>query len=298
MKNLINFLTPALVWGSTWFVITLQYGDVHPVLSVFWRFSGSTLIMFALCFLKRSRLSFSPAEHLRFFFLGIFLFCLNYLAFYYAEQFISSALVAVIFSGLAACNAVGSVLFLKKRVRRRTWVGAVLGLAGITVIYGGQIMKAFNDHTVPYLALAITFLGVFSASAGNLISQSNSGKGLPLLPSSAFGMFYGSLVCVLFVLGLDVPWVFEISPIYILGLGYLIVFGTVLAFLTYLNLISSVGSDKAGYVMVVAPIIAVTISFFFENFIPGPATLLGLILCLSGQVCILGVPKFLRFRPA
>ena len=53
---------------------------------------------------------------------------------------------------------------------------------------------------------------------------------------------------------------------YIISLLYLTVFGSIIAFGTYLTLISRVGADKAAYALVIIPVIAIIISSIFENY--------------------------------
>ena len=50
------------------------------------------------------------------------------------------------------------------------------------------------------------------------------------------------------------------------ALLYLGVFGSVLAFGSYMKLLQQIGSDKAAYVVLVYPIVALIISTFFEGY--------------------------------
>ena len=50
----LPFLLVALIWGSTWFVITTQIGEVPAYWSVTWRFAVATPAMFALALAMRA----------------------------------------------------------------------------------------------------------------------------------------------------------------------------------------------------------------------------------------------------
>ena len=39
----------ALIWGTTWFAITLQLGPIDPVVSIVWRFGLAALVLFGFC---------------------------------------------------------------------------------------------------------------------------------------------------------------------------------------------------------------------------------------------------------
>jgi len=59
----LPFLTIALIWGSTWFVITGQIRDVPPEWSVAYRFILATPAMFGLALVTRSRLAMPLRAH-------------------------------------------------------------------------------------------------------------------------------------------------------------------------------------------------------------------------------------------
>jgi len=64
MNSLGLYLTSVLIWGSTWWVITFQFGPVPPAISVCYRFALASLVLFAWCRARGLRLAFSTNEHL------------------------------------------------------------------------------------------------------------------------------------------------------------------------------------------------------------------------------------------
>ena len=55
----------------------------------------------------------------------------------------------------------------------------------------------------------------------------------------------------------------------------------------YLTLLGRIGAHKAGYSMVMFPVVALIISFFFEGLEPGLNILAGVTLVIVGNVIIL-----------
>jgi LPXTG-motif cell wall-anchored protein len=95
-------------------------------------------------------------------------------------------------------------------------------------------------------------------------------------------MLYGAvIVTTIAILSGKVP-VIDLNFSYLTSLLYLSVFGSVIAFTTYLNLLGKVGPDKAGYISLVMPVIALIISTFLEGYQWTPYGLVGLLLILSG----------------
>jgi drug/metabolite transporter (DMT)-like permease len=74
---------------------------------------------------------------------------------------------------------------------------------------------------------------------------------------------------------------------YLLGLAYLALIGSVLAFACYLTLLGRIGADRAAYVTVLGPVIALAISTVVENFQWTIVAALGLAAVLVGNVLVL-----------
>ena len=66
-----------------------------------------------------------------------------------------------------------------------------------------------------------------------------------------------------------------------MGLVYLAVFGSVIAFSAYFTLIARIGTQKTVYIGVVTPVISVLLSIQFEHYRPAAIEWLGMVLCLS-----------------
>jgi drug/metabolite transporter (DMT)-like permease len=84
-----------------------------------------------------------------------------------------------------------------------------------------------------------------------------------------------------------VPWTFSATPSYMLSLAYLALFGSVVAFVSYLTLAGDIGADRAGYVGVVTPVVALGLSTVLEGYRWSVPAVAGAILCLLGNLLIL-----------
>lgn len=78
---------------------------------------------------------------------------------------------------------------------------------------------------------------------------------------------------------------------YSVSLIYLAVFGSILAFGSYLTLVGRIGADKAAYAAVLFPVIALGISTIFENYQWGPRAVFGFVLVLLGNYIVLTKSK-------
>ena len=67
---------------------------------------------------------------------------------------------------------------------------------------------------------------------------------------------------------------------------YLAIFGSVIAFGSYLTLLGRIGLDRAAYVTVLFPVIALLLSTIFEDLRWGIYQLLGVLLILLGNAAV------------
>ena len=278
------FSIATLIWGSTWLAITFQLGIVSPEASVVYRFALATVLLAAWCFATGQSLRFSPKQHLWLAAQGTFLFGLNYLCVYWAERYVASGLVAVLFSLIVFFNLLGVRVFFATPVNRRTLSGATLGVIGVALLFWRDLGIGHGDALVGILFAAA---GTLLASGGNMLAVRNQRHGVPVLPGVAWGMGYGALVIALVAQIDGATWSFEATPRYVWSLLYLSVFGSIVAFGTYLTLLGRIGAARAGYVGVAVPLVALLLSTVFERYEWTLPALVGAGLCMAGNVLVL-----------
>ena len=286
MSILGLYLTSVLIWGSTWLAITFQFGTVPPAVSVVYRFALAGLILLTWARMKGLRLRFSLSDHLWMALQGLLLFGVNYVCVSLAATEITSGFVAVVFSLLVILNIVGTRIFFGTPLKPSTMLGAVLGISGVAMVFLPEIGRGAGKGD-PRLGIAFALGGALSASLGNIVASRNHGRGLPVVQMNTFGMIYGSLFVAMFALVTRQPFLFDWSPHYLLSLAYLALFGSILAFGAFLALLGRIGADRAGYVTVAIPIVALLFSSFFEGLHWHVSLVLGILLCLAGNVAVL-----------
>ena len=286
MSNAILYLITVLVWGSTWFAIEFQLGEVAPEVSLVYRYLGAAACLFGWCLWRGQRLRFEARAHIWFVLLGALLFGINYVFAYRAQIYITSALTAIAFSSILWMNIVNARLFFGLRSGSRVLVGAGLGVAGIVTMFAPQVSDlALTDATLLGCLLAV--ISAFVASLGNMASQRAQRLDLPVVQSNAWGMFYGALISAGLAEWQGHAFTFEWSYGYVISLAYLAVFGSVIAFGAYLTLLGRIGAHRAGYAMVMFPLVALAISVAFEGLEIDLTMLIGIGLVLAGNLFVL-----------
>jgi drug/metabolite transporter (DMT)-like permease len=287
MSNFALYAATVVIWGSTWLLINFQLGTVAPEVSVVYRYAIATALLMGYALFRKIRLQFGLRDHFRFLLLGLFLFSFNYIATYSAQVYIASALNAVAFSAMVWMNILNARFFFGSRIEPKVWIGATMGMGGIVVLFWPEVSAiSFSDKTL--IGASLSLSGALLASFGNMVSHSAQGRGVPILQANAWGMFYGTLITAVVAWRKGLPFNFEFTASYISSLIYLAVFGSIIGFGCYLKLVGRIGPAKAGYAVVMFPVVALVLSIIFEGLAIEPHIVAGVIMVLLGNLVILG----------
>ncbi len=99
---------------------------------------------------------------------------------------------------------------------------------------------------------------------------------------------------LIIALALGREFLFDPRPAYVLSLIYLVIPGTIIAFGAYLTLVGRIGAHRAGYSVVMFPVVAVILAVLFEGLPITPWLLAGMALVLGGNALVLLRPKKIR----
>jgi drug/metabolite transporter (DMT)-like permease len=274
------------IWGSTWIAITFQLGRVEPEASVFYRFLAASLMLFAYCAARRLPQRFTRGEHAWLALQGVLMFSVSYIFVYYAEQHVVSGLVAVGYSASPLLALIGMRVFFGAPMTRPLVAGALLGMAGITLVFWPEFAHLQGDRSTALGAMH-TAIAVIVSALGSMAAHRNQQAKLPLWQTMAWGMLYGSIFSLAVTLATGKPLRFEATLPYVASLAYLAVLGSILAFAGYLTLIHRVGATRAGYIGVMVPVVALVLSSIFEHFRWQAVTVVGILVTVLGNIIIL-----------
>lgn len=235
-------------------------------------------------------MSFNIKEHMSMALQGILLFSINFLLFYYGSVYLLSGIVAVIAASIIIMNILNSKIFLKRPLVSHVVMGALFGLLGLTIIFSSEISLSaatIEDRTQMLIGLVLCLMGTYMASLGQIVSYKNQMAKLPILQTTTYSVFYGTICTLLFALCLGQKPSFEYSFAYISSLLYLSIIGTVIAVTLYLTLLGRLGTERAAYAFVIIPVISLSLSSLFEDFQWHYGIFFGLVLILFGNFLVL-----------
>ena len=289
------FATCSLIWGSTFWAITLQLGEVAPAVSVMLRFGIASAVLFAWCAARGQPLML-PWRTQRWMLLqGFLTFCLSYMGTYGAEQYLVSALVAVLFALMVFWTPICARIAFGTPIAWRTWAAGAVAMLGVTMLFWNSLAGALaeirsggNGHFL--LGLALGLMATIASSAGSVIVGKIREQSTNLFLTMAWTMLWGTLMVLAWALVSGQPFALPSGARYWMGLFYLSIFGSVIAFAAYFTLINRIGSRKAVYIGVVTPVISVLLSIRLEHYRPAPIEWLGMAMCLASVAWAVSTP--------
>ncbi|MCO4157336.1 DMT family transporter [Citrobacter amalonaticus] len=293
--NALLYCLVVVIWGTTWIAIYLQQGPVAAPVSIFWRFAVATALMMLMMRIRGKLRTLSLRDHLFCLLQGSCVFCFNFWCFYTAAAWINTGLESVIFSMAVLFNAVNSFFFFGQKPPLRFYCAAALGLTGIVTLFWQDLMSSGFSGSL-LLGIALSALGTFGFSLGNMISLRHQKKGLEVMTTNSWAMLYGTLLIAMIALlrgdNFTPQWTFS----YLGALLYLAVFGSVIAFGAYFTLVGRIGPSNAAYSTLLFPLVALSFSTVYEGYIWQMNAVVGLILILSGNLVMFARPPALLRR--
>ncbi|WP_213875230.1 DMT family transporter [Pseudomonas sp. dw_358] len=283
--NLVLYVLTVLIWGTTWIALKLQLGNVAIEASIVYRFGLAALILFAWLLISRRLQPMNRRGHLICLAQGLCLFCVNFICFLNASQWVPSGLVAVVFSTATLWNALNSRLFFGQKIARNVLSGGALGLLGLGLLFWPELAARKASHQT-LIGLSLALLGTLCFSAGNMLSSLQQKNGLRPLTTNAWGMLYGALMLGAWCLFKGVPFSIEWNQRYIGSLLYLVIPGSVVGFTAYLTLVGRMGPERAAYCTVLFPLVALNVSAVMEGYQWTAPALVGLLAVMAGNVLV------------
>ncbi|MEO5640246.1 MAG: EamA family transporter [Sphingomicrobium sp.] len=286
----LPFILFTLIWSSTWLVITFQLGPVPAQWSVTYRFIIAAIAMAVLARVQGHSLRLDPTLAKAALLLGVAQFCINFNGVYLAERFITSGLVATVFGLLLIPNSLFAWAMLGHRPGGRFLLSALVALAGIALLFLHELHDSPAMKAQIGLGIVLTGAALIGAAISNVYQAIDRVKRYPIPVLLAWSMGIGALVDAVIAFAMTGPPVFDPRPSYWLGLTYLALVASVLAFSLYFPVVRRIGPGKAAYSSVLTPIIAMGLSTAFEGYrwtwlaAAGAAlALAGMLLAITGK---------------
>lgn len=264
MPVVIAYFLIYVVWGSTYFFIGQCLHDIPPFMLGALRFSMAGAVLLAICgwrgekLLKKKLILKSAVS-------GIVLLFIDQAVIMFAQQYVSSSLVAIVASSTALWIMLLDVRAWRQNFRRpATVLGMVLGFAGVGMLYAEQLYSDTSVHPDNEVGILLLVGGCISWACGTLYSKyrSSAEEETNGFAGSAWQMLSASVVfsiCAAISGDFSTADMATISMTSWLSLAYLITFGSLLAYSAYVWLLKVRPASEVATHAYVNPVVAVAL---------------------------------------
>lgn len=290
----IALWTVYIIWGSTYFAIAYVIETMPPLLSMGIRFflAGVILSLFIVARSGIAEMRIPKAQVRTSAVMGFVLlgFGLGNVA--VAEKHVPSGIVALIIAALPLWIAIFRSIS-GERLTLQNWVGLIIGFLGVALLLkpgSVQAVSGESSGTVVFFMIMV-LLGNIGWALGTYLAPR-----FPLpknaLVFTAIEMLAGgvSLTIAGFIKGERLADFWDASTWSWLWFGYLVFFGSMLAYSAYLWLVSNAPVGLTATYAYVNPIIAVSLGAVFLDevitinyAIGGAIIVLGVLIVVSGE---------------
>jgi len=257
----LSFLSIYVIWGSTYLAIRYAVETIPPLYTAGFRHlcAGTILMVWALAKGLRPTWNQIRASVV----IGFFFFLVGHGSLHWAERIVPSGLAAL----LIAVEPI--FVFLLSSAAARTWrlnglllTGILMGLVGVGMLVRGTTGEPQHGVTLGSVAILV---GAFSWSVGIIYSRRSHLSGSPLL-LSALSLLSGAVMLLFTATVVGEARGFslvQVSTRSWLALGYLIMFGSVIAFTAYSWLLEHYSPTLVATHTYVNPVVAVLLGWFY-----------------------------------
>lgn len=282
-QSLLIFCVLSAIWGTTWLGLKVVVREMPPLSAAAVRFLAAALLLAAYARLTGLRLgSLSPPERRVLALLSVFMIGIPYGLVFYGIQFISSALTAILFG----CHPALTLLFDSWYARRNLFTagkmaGLLASFAGLWIIFAERL----GSPPAELRGMAAVLLAALVSAFALVVAKYRLG-GIHPVVGTAWQLAGGAAVLAVAAWWLERPVPGLYSPQAWLGLAYLTVFGSSVAFVLYYRLLGDITPVQLSSTSFITPVIAVFAGRVVLGEVLSLRTLVGAGIVLTGLVMI------------
>jgi drug/metabolite transporter (DMT)-like permease len=278
-----------LVWGSTYLALRVGVQHLPPLTLNAARFLIAGLLLYGWCAWQRRRRPLAGWQpptwrHWRSSaVLGLALPAAGTGGAAWAEQKLPSGTAALLLASIPLWLIIASRVALGERITGWSGCGLVLGLAGVAVL-----ANPFTSGAGDPVATAVALAGAMAWGCGSVYAKRAPHPGQPLLASAMQMICAGVAMAVLAAATGEFGRIHASSLVSTSGLalGYLTVFGSILAYSTYEWLIRHAPGGLAGTYAFVNPVVAVLLGWWLLGERLSGRTLVATVIIVAGVALI------------
>lgn len=249
----------SILWGGSFFLYAVGLSELPPFTLVLGRVALAALVLLLVVYASGRRLPLQPRLLGGYLLLGGISNAIPFSLIAWGQTQIPSGLASILNATTPMFTIlVAHLLTRDDRLTANRAVGVLLGLVGVSVLMGPDLLRGLDPYSLGQLAvLGAALCYGFATNYGRRFAQQS-----PLV--NAAGMLAGATVWLLpLSLLLEQPWTLTPGIVgwgAVLGLALL---STALAFLIYFRILAAAGATNIALVTFLVPVSAIALGALF-----------------------------------
>jgi drug/metabolite transporter (DMT)-like permease len=293
-RNFLWLVFLASLWGPSFLFIKVAVGEIPPLTLVFGRVGLASLLLYFILRLQGGNLPKFGHIWKHFAVVGFFSNALPFILFSWSEQYIDSALAAILNGTTPLFTIVLAHFFIADDQMTPVKVmGTLLGFGGLVLLIAPSLLEGVHATTGGSIGVTMA-----AASYGVAIVYTRQNlRGLPPLVAPTAQLTVATLYLLPLSLFIEQPFRQPLPSWPAIGsLLSLSIFGTALAFVVYYRLLEKASATYVSMVTYLLPVIGVILGVIILNEQLGWNVYTGCGLILLGVMVINGVFRSISWR--
>lgn len=271
-----------LIWGSTWLAIKIGLDFFPPFLFAGIRFATATIGLLILTKMLHAHIPRSRSTWAVMLFLGVFQISLPYGLVFWAEQYISSGLSAVLFATMPFFVVILAHVMVNEKLTGLKTIGVIASFIGLILIFWKDF--AGPQGLIGNMSLYGSLAVVGSSISGALASVVGKQHADEIDPATnvLVQSCIGTLALTSLGLFTERAATLNFTPTSVFVILYLGIVGSALAFVGMYWLLKKTTATNVSLLAFVTPILALVLGWIVLQEVPEADVGLGAMLILTG----------------
>jgi drug/metabolite transporter (DMT)-like permease len=276
----VAFVAICLIWGTTFLAIRVAVETIPTLALTAIRFMGAGAILLTICLVRRERFPTSRRIWIDQAINGIIMVAIANTSVVWAEHYITSGLAALLAAMIPLWMGVLEAVTGTAPFTMRKSAGMLLGFAGVALLVAPGLRQPENSlyFFLAVVAMQVNCIGWNIGALRSKLRPANAGP----LAVATIQMLSGGIVLTIAALATGSFSHLAFSQRSLAALLYLMVFGSVIAYSTFLYALARIRASKLALYAYVNPAVAVVVGWLLLHESITARMILAMLVILGG----------------
>ena len=251
-SKVLGYLALCLIWGSTWMAIRVTVQDVPPLEAAAIRFFAGAGLLLALAVAQRRTWPRERRQWNALLVLSLTIMAIPYGLLFWAEQYVTSSMTAVIFSAMPLVVALLTPLMGHRPVPRRAVFAMLIAFGGLLILFYTGLSASRRS-----LLGGGAVLFAVTMSSWSVVYAKNRLREVDSVVATALQLLFGAVALTWATWALEAHRHAVWTRSALLAMAFLIVFGSCAAFVIYYWLLKKMQPYQLSTTSLIVPVVAV-----------------------------------------